>query len=47
MSRAIGVILAALLAVQLGMAVGARRDDSPRPADPGWTPPVEVAGGAG
>ena len=43
MNRAIGVILAALLAVQLAMAVEPRRTDAPRPADPGRTPSVRVA----
>jgi hypothetical protein len=47
MSRALGVILAALIAVQLGMAVASRRADPPRPADPGRTPPVRVAGDVG
>ena len=47
MSRAFGVILAALMALQLGMAVASRHADPPGPADPARTPRVRVAGNVG
>jgi hypothetical protein len=47
MSLAISVLVAALLAVQLGIAVQPRRAPPPRPANPAPAAPVRVAGDLG
>jgi hypothetical protein len=46
MSLAISVLVAVLLAVQLGRAVEPRGVE-PRPADPGRAAPLQVAGDLG